>query len=190
MNLSEKLQNLIDEAETRTGFSFNNLTEAFCDLLNGYTEPDPLVPIEIPEDLQRAVVQALNVTANGTYTAPDGVDGFSPVTVNTPQTLTTSGTVTAGANNVRNASQAYNYLFGLLNISPSGNYSLRFDGQDKTATDTTLWIVQRIVVPNVDAAEFKRGNRADGMYWYRDLYGYDATIPEGAVFNWSYTQFA
>lgn len=29
-----------------------------------------------------AVIAALNVTANGTYTAPSGVDGYSPVTVN------------------------------------------------------------------------------------------------------------
>ena len=29
-----------------------------------------------------AVIEALNVTANGTYTAPTGVDGYSPVTVN------------------------------------------------------------------------------------------------------------
>ena len=34
------------------------------------------------------VIEALNVTANGTYTAPSGVDGYSPVTVNVPsQTL-------------------------------------------------------------------------------------------------------
>ena len=29
-----------------------------------------------------AVIEALNVTTNGTYTAPSGVDGYSPVTVN------------------------------------------------------------------------------------------------------------
>ena len=31
------------------------------------------------------VIEALSVTANGTYTAPDGVDGYSPITVNVPQ---------------------------------------------------------------------------------------------------------
>ena len=30
------------------------------------------------------VIQPLSVTANGTYTAPEGVDGYSPVTVNVP----------------------------------------------------------------------------------------------------------
>lgn len=29
-------------------------------------------------------IEALTVTENGTYTAPEGVDGYSPVTVNTP----------------------------------------------------------------------------------------------------------
>lgn len=31
-----------------------------------------------------AVIQELNVTENGVYTAPDGVDGYSPVNVNVP----------------------------------------------------------------------------------------------------------
>lgn len=32
----------------------------------------------------KPVVQSLNVTANGTYTAPNGVDGYSPITVSVP----------------------------------------------------------------------------------------------------------
>lgn len=32
-----------------------------------------------------AVVEELNITNNGTYTAPEGVDGYSPVVVNVPQ---------------------------------------------------------------------------------------------------------
>ena len=31
------------------------------------------------------VVEALNVTANGSYYAPSGVDGYNPVEVNVPQ---------------------------------------------------------------------------------------------------------
>ena len=31
------------------------------------------------------IIEALSVTSNGTYTAPDGVDGYSPITVNVPQ---------------------------------------------------------------------------------------------------------
>lgn len=32
-----------------------------------------------------AVIEPLSVTVNGTYTAPSGVDGYSPVTVAVPQ---------------------------------------------------------------------------------------------------------
>ena len=41
--------------------------------------------IDAIDDIQTggsAVIQALSVTENGTYTAPSGVDGYSPVTVN------------------------------------------------------------------------------------------------------------
>ena len=31
------------------------------------------------------IIEALDITSNGTYTAPDGIDGYSPVTVNVPQ---------------------------------------------------------------------------------------------------------
>ena len=52
-----------------------------------------------------AVVQPLEVTENGTYTAPDGVDGYSPVSVNVPipeiklqeKTITENGEYTADA---------------------------------------------------------------------------------------------
>ena len=38
----------------------------------------------IPTGGADPVIQPLSVTANGTYTAPEGVDGYSPVTVNVP----------------------------------------------------------------------------------------------------------
>lgn len=38
------------------------------------------------------VINSLSVTENGTYTAPSGVDGYSPITVNVPQGSTPTGT--------------------------------------------------------------------------------------------------
>ena len=51
----------------------------------------------------KAVIEPLNVTENGTYEAPEGVDGFAPVTVAVPapeirlqeKTVTENGEVTA-----------------------------------------------------------------------------------------------
>lgn len=41
------------------------------------------------------VIEALTVTENGRYTAHDGVDGYSPVTVNVPSLDTSDATATA-----------------------------------------------------------------------------------------------
>ena len=38
------------------------------------------------------VINSLSVTENGTYTAPTGVNGYSPITVNVPQGITPTGT--------------------------------------------------------------------------------------------------
>jgi len=64
-------------------------------------------------------IEALSVTANGTYTAPSGVDGYSPVTVDVPQQ---GFDVLAYATNVEN-------LFANLNsgsIHLPNNLTLRF----------------------------------------------------------------
>lgn len=39
-------------------------------------------PLPIEDDDKESVIEPLTVTENGEYTAPDGVDGFSPVNVN------------------------------------------------------------------------------------------------------------
>lgn len=58
------------------------------------------------------VISPLSVTANGTYTAPSGVDGYSPVTVNVPSStptgtkqisITANGTTTEDVTNYANA---------------------------------------------------------------------------------------
>ena len=43
------------------------------------------MPTEIEGIQTGGTVEALDITANGTYTAPDGVDGYNPITVNVPQ---------------------------------------------------------------------------------------------------------
>lgn len=52
---------------------------------------DPIKVSDIPTEISKIsgggepVITELTVTQNGTYTASDGVDGYSPVTVNVPQ---------------------------------------------------------------------------------------------------------
>ena len=31
------------------------------------------------------IIEALDITTNGTYTVPEGIDGYNPITVNVPQ---------------------------------------------------------------------------------------------------------
>ena len=58
------------------------------------------------------VIEALEVTSNGTYTAPDGVDGYSPVTVNVPQEggPPDSAFVISGDCNYRFANNGWNWF--------------------------------------------------------------------------------
>lgn len=43
-----------------------------------------------------AVIEPLEITANGTYAAADGVDGYSPITVNVPMTTDTEDAIVSG----------------------------------------------------------------------------------------------
>lgn len=70
MSVKSKIQSLIDSANAKTGETDATLTDAVQTLVDGYGQgADP-------------VINPLSVTENGTYTAPSGVDGYSPVTVN------------------------------------------------------------------------------------------------------------
>jgi hypothetical protein len=80
------------------------------------------------------VIQALEVTANGTYTAPGGVDGYSPVTVNVPSSdgiiaAILDGSVTEIESNVTKiGDRALNYRKKLIkailpNVTSIGAYA-------------------------------------------------------------------
>lgn len=67
-----QLQTVINSANGKTGKSDADVTSAVASLIAGFGSGGGSNPI----------IQALNITENGTYTAPSGVDGYSPVTVN------------------------------------------------------------------------------------------------------------
>lgn len=53
-----------------------------------------------------AVIRSLSVTENGTYTAPSGVDGYSPVTVNVPEPAGTKTITSNGTHDVKDYASA------------------------------------------------------------------------------------
>ena len=71
------------------------LTETFtniADAIRSKTETtDKITPENMPAMIEgisvgsAAVVQELSITSNGTYRAPEGIDGYTPVIVNVPQ---------------------------------------------------------------------------------------------------------
>lgn len=82
--------------------------------------------IEIAENLPdvgggaEPVIEALSVTANGAYTAPDGVDGYSPVTVNVPVPdgyIKPSGTLEVTENGTHDVTE---YASVNVNVEASG----------------------------------------------------------------------
>lgn len=64
-----------------------------------YCEADIEV-INTPDSGGAPVINPLSVTANGTYTAPSGVDGYAPVTVNVPQGVFPTGNINITDTNV------------------------------------------------------------------------------------------
>lgn len=72
-----------------------------------------------------AVINPLSVTANGTYTATGGVDGYSPVTVNVPKPLGTKNITANGDYDVESYASAHVSVSG---ITPSGTYSITNNG--------------------------------------------------------------
>jgi hypothetical protein len=98
MALIEKLNAIGDAIREKTGKT---------DKLTLDQMPTEIASIETGGGTTPAdpIIEALSVTENGTYTAPDGVDGYSPVTVNVPipekeivlqnKTIEENGTYTA-----------------------------------------------------------------------------------------------
>lgn len=93
MSVNEKMTAIANEVRTLSGVSDKlGLDEMASHTKDANTEVDTQKDLihQIAEALQgkaavgeaKPVVEPLEVTENGTYTAPDGVDGYSPVTVN------------------------------------------------------------------------------------------------------------
>lgn len=68
------------------------------DLDDVLTEQDTLIDelkaVLVSKANNVSVIEPLEITENGTYTAPDGVDGYSPVTVNVSAGTAETWTIT------------------------------------------------------------------------------------------------
>lgn len=82
---------------------------------------DDITLVDVTSGGRAPVISPLSVTANGTYTAPSGVDGYSPITVNVPSvtptgtkqiSITANGTITEDVTNYANAEITVNVSGG------------------------------------------------------------------------------
>lgn len=74
MALTDKLTAIGDAIRAKTGGNEKLTLDAM-----------PTEIASIQGGAAESVIESLDITSNGTYTAPDGVDGYSPITVNVPQ---------------------------------------------------------------------------------------------------------
>lgn len=66
--------------------NYSNIAAAIREKVGGSTQYKPNQMADAIRAIEtEPVIEALSVTENGSYTAPEGVDGYSPVTVNVPQ---------------------------------------------------------------------------------------------------------
>lgn len=80
------------------------------------------------------VISALEVTENGTYTAPEGTDGYNPVTVRVPMNLITKE-ITENGFYFASADGADGYITVDVNVASSGDHSMEDALISGTATE-------------------------------------------------------
>lgn len=80
-----------------------------------------------------AVIEPLSVTANGTYTAPNGTDGYDPVTVNVPQP---SGSITITENGTHNVAA---YASANVNVPSAGGKNIQYSPNVSKLTNKTSY---------------------------------------------------
>lgn len=98
------------------------------------------------------VINSLSVTENGTYTAPTGVDGYSPITVNVPSSSPSLGTKSITENGTYNASSDSldGYSSVTVNVpqgtTPTGTKQISITQNGTTTEDVTTYANAEITV--------------------------------------------
>ncbi len=109
------------------------------------------------------VIEALSITANGTYTAPDGVDGYSPVTVNVPQSGSPpdSAFVISGNCSYRFANSGWDWF-----IEQYGN---RITTKDISNADNMFYMSKNIKTIPFEINLLYDGCNVSGMFFGTNL---------------------
>ena len=152
------------------------------------------------------VIEALSITSNGTYTAPDGVDGYRPVTVNVPQDggPPESAFVISGNCQYRFANNGWNWFIeqygdkittkdisNAINMFVSSTelinipFELNFDNNSSNNTEFLFKDCSNLItLPRIN--NLKVFNTSNMFNSCRKL----RTIPEDFAdsFNWSYLE--
>ena len=126
-----------------------------------------------------AVIESLSVTANGTYTAPSGVDGYSPVTVSIPQP---TGTISITQNGTVDVA---NYANAEVNVSGGGEPTVKkqinfidYDGTILHSYTSAEWTSVAALPSNPSHA----GLIAQGWNWTKAQIDAQLTaIPDGDI---------
>ena len=94
------------------------------------------MPTEIRSITTAGEIQELNITSNGTYNAPDGVDGYNPITVDVQPNLETLS-VTANGNYTPTETDGYSSVsvnvqpsLTTLSVTENGTYTASDSGVD------------------------------------------------------------
>ena len=118
------------------------------------------------------VIEPLEITENGTYTAPEGVDGYSPVTVNVQ--TGGGGEINIGTCSVKvTVPASANYYFAYEKVS-GGNVTYQIDRNYLNSDATSTKTVRCDSIMYIQASNIKGAEISGGGELVRLLSGYGA----------------
>lgn len=177
MSIVDEIERLFDvKADIKSAIEAKGVTVPSSAHIDVYPSYISSIPTATPP-----VIQSLNVSANGTYSAPVGVDGYSPVSVAVPASAVDTGTkniTTNGTHDVIGYANASVSVLPVLqsksatpsltvqNITPDGGY----DGLSSVSVDAVTGALLSSLDP-----DFVAGNIKENV----DLFGVVGTFAGG-----------